>query len=462
MTVANLGDKEKQLAWVVFHLILGAVSAGTPWLLILWVYFIVGSTIFSVFTHNNRDGVVHFFLIYYLGIELLARMSKSYPFLPWESGKYFMLVLLIMGLLVEKRPLKSGVGIVILLLAVPSILVMPKDRFVKDLIFNSIGILNLGLALMYFYRRPVSFKDLARSGRIMMLGIISVLAFIIIRTPDLSGVEFTLNANFKTAGGFGSNQVSTILGLGFALVIVFNLLRIRLITFFRYGDMILFGLLFYRGLLTFSRGGILGGVICILLAFFVYVFSNNLPTPKIKLSNTILALGFLFTIAIFANQLTGNLLLLRYQGETALSVAGLGEKSYTTGRTRLMKEDLQIWYRNPIFGVGPGGAPKARFQLFNHSEANHTEFTRLLSEHGMFGLFINLIIFILPVALFLVSRDHELDRIVMVAFFTIALFSAAHNGMRTILTPLLYSFATIHVVYSTRKTRVPNTGLVQP
>ena len=445
MTIANLGDKNNQLPWVIFHIMLGLVSTVTPWMLIVWVYLLVGQTIFSIFAHKNRDGSVHFFLLYYLGIELLARMSESYPFLPWESGKYFMMIILIMGLVVERRPLRGAVGMVILLLALPSILVMPKDRFVKDLIFNSIGIFNLSLALMYFYRRPISDRELARAGRVIILGIISVLAYIVIKTPNLSEVEFTLNANFKTTGGFGSNQVSTILGLGFAVVVVFNLLRLRLITFMRFGDLLLFGLLFYRGLLTFSRGGILGGVICILMAFLVYTFSNSLPFQKVKLSNTVLALGLILTIAAFANQLTGNLLLLRYQGETKMSLAGRGERSYTTGRTRLMQEDLRIWYRNPIFGVGPGGAPKARFELFNHSEANHTEFTRLLSEHGIFGLIINIILFILPISLFLVSGHWGIDRIIMVSFFTIALFSAVHNGMRTILTPLLYSFATIHV-----------------
>ena len=331
MTIANLGDKNNQLLWVIFHIILGLVSTVTPWMLILWVYLLVGQTIFTIFAQKNRDGSAHFFLLYYLGIELLARMSDSFPFLPWESGKYLMMIILIMGLLVERRPLQGSVGVIILLLALPSILVMPKDRFIKDLVFNSIGILNLSLALVYFYRRPISDRDLARAGRLIILGIISVLAYIVVKTPDLSTVEFTLNANFKTAGGFGSNQVSTILGLGFATVAVFNLLKIRLITFLRFGDLLLFGFLFYRGLLTFSRGGILGGVICILAAFVVYTFSDSLPFRKVRLSNAVLVIGVLLTVAAFANQLTGNLLLLRYQGETKMSLAGRGERSYTTG-----------------------------------------------------------------------------------------------------------------------------------
>ncbi|WP_332910234.1 hypothetical protein [Algoriphagus boritolerans] len=48
----------------------------------------------------------------------------------------------------------------------------------------------------------------------MLYPILSVLVYTIIKTPDLDSVEFSLGANFATAGGFGSNQVSTILGLG--------------------------------------------------------------------------------------------------------------------------------------------------------------------------------------------------------------------------------------------------------
>ena len=50
--------------------------------------------------------------------------------------------------------------------------------------------------------------------RIIWLTIIPVLVFSIIQTPDFKDISFQLGAVAETAGGFGSNQVSTVLGLG--------------------------------------------------------------------------------------------------------------------------------------------------------------------------------------------------------------------------------------------------------
>jgi O-antigen ligase len=56
-----------------------------------------------------------------------------------------------------------------------------------------------------------------------------------------------------------------------------------------------------------------------------------------------------------------------------------------TGRTEVVRADIEIWKRHPIFGVGPGRAVPLRSQYFKEVAA-HTEFSRLLAEHGMLGL----------------------------------------------------------------------------
>jgi len=57
----------------------------------------------------------------------------------------------------------------------------------------------------------------------------------------------------------------------------------------------------------------------------------------------------------------------------------------TTGRGNIAAIDLEIWRRNPVFGVGPGRAIDYRAQMYEAITA-HTEFTRMLSEHGTLGL----------------------------------------------------------------------------
>jgi O-antigen ligase len=55
-----------------------------------------------------------------------------------------------------------------------------------------------------------------------------------------------------------------------------------------------------------------------------------------------------------------------------------------TGRDRIMKADWIVFLENPLLGVGPGQSYAAHAITFKASSA-HTEYTRLLAEHGSFG-----------------------------------------------------------------------------
>ena len=60
--------------------------------------------------------------------------------------------------------------------------------------------------------------------------------------------------------------------------------------------------------------------------------------------------------------------------------------SRSDGRDRLLAADLQVWLTHPILGVGPGQSRHAHFSLGHTALATHSEYARLLAEHGMFGL----------------------------------------------------------------------------
>jgi O-antigen ligase len=59
-----------------------------------------------------------------------------------------------------------------------------------------------------------------------------------------------------------------------------------------------------------------------------------------------------------------------------------------TGRDKLALADLKAFEENPLFGVGPGQAVAYHQKFSPHSSqaTAHTEFSRLLAEHGVFGL----------------------------------------------------------------------------
>lgn len=69
-------------------------------------------------------------------------------------------------------------------------------------------------------------------------------------------------------------------------------------------------------------------------------------------------------------------------GQLAQRLADTG----TTNRTEIALTDLQMFVAHPLFGVGPGMGFFERSTTFLGSDAAHTEFTRLLAEHGIPGL----------------------------------------------------------------------------
>lgn len=51
-----------------------------------------------------------------------------------------------------------------------------------------------------------------------------------------------------------------------------------------------------------------------------------------------------------------------------------------------MQTDIEIWSKYVIFGIGPGALKYYRKNVHGRKKSPHTEYTRLLSEHGSFGL----------------------------------------------------------------------------
>jgi O-antigen ligase len=105
-----------------------------------------------------------------------------------------------------------------------------------------------------------------------------------------------------------------------------------------------------------------------------------------------------------------------------------------------MWAEWQIFLKNPILGVGPGAGYEARKEIVGFRIASHTEVTRLLAEHGLFGLVIAIIFLIFPLIKILRSPV-GFDRIISTAFFSFAILTSFHAAMRTTVTPFLWGLA---------------------
>lgn len=386
------------------------------------------------------------FIVYATSFEILAKMSKTSPYLPYELGKYLLLVLLIFGIL--RGCSRGHVGWFMLALLIPGLLI-DRSGLVnfKYIIANALGPINVALAIVYFKGQSLSKEEFITILRLLTLPLISVVAFVIIKTPEFDDLKFKLGANFETAGAFGTNQVSTVLGVGAFLVLLFWKNN-WLLSGYRWIDGLLAFAFIFRGLLTFSRGGMIGGLVGFLV---IIIFKDRYVEEKFDkglIRKTVLAIGIfaiLFFTFQFADKKTGGMLSLRYQGETAGTYYGRKKmtiNTFTSNRFNIINDDLALWNEYPIFGAGVGASRNLR--LTTKNIAAHTEFSRLLSEHGIPGL---IIIFILVFLGLEVYRRRKYIPIgpVLLALYVIAIFTTFHAATRTYISPLLIGLALIAV-----------------
>jgi hypothetical protein len=125
--------------------------------------------------------------------------------------------------------------------------------------------------------------------------------------------------------------------------------------------------------LTLSRGGVyLFGLGALAALFYI------IREPRLRVTVILVVLlafvAFYYLIPVL-DQFTGGGLTARFANTN------------TTGRAELTQEELQIWGANMVFGVGPGMAIRQlAFQGMQVEVASHNEFSRMLAEHGLFGL----------------------------------------------------------------------------
>lgn len=439
------------LFWTIFHLLLGIGSSNFSFLLIFWFYLVVLTSFVEVIRQKNVFLFI-VFITYLTSFELLARMSQTSPFIPYELGKYLLCFMLLFGIF--KYGVKNQLGLFLVLLLIPAIFFdLSGEVNRQELIFNLLGPINVGLAVWFFYGKSIYKSQLIKLMRIILFPLISVLSSSIFKTPSFDELEFNLGANLATSGGGGSNQVSTIFGVGIFICFIFLINKWK-ITGFRVLDFLLFFLFGFQGLLTFSRGGIIGGVLGILIILFFVLFSNDSVKKRYKLpklGKVVVLASILLTITFqIADNLTSGLLGLRYLGETEGTLAGTKEKSIdsiTTGRFNIFLEDLDIWFDHFVLGVGAGASTFMREN--SQYYLTHVELSRLLSEHGLLGL----IYFVILIYIFfslIRSKRPPMEKGILVAFFLIAIYTTFHAAMRTYLTPLFIGLSLIEIKMSRR------------
>jgi hypothetical protein len=261
-------------------------------------------------------------------------------------------------------------------------------------------------------------------------------------TPSLESILSGTESNFATSGGFGPNQVASILGLViFALTVRFFLKSPSL--FLKIVNGVLLAAITYRGIITFSRGGVFAAIITI-GAFLVIIYSKS----SFKQKQQIIATFSLFCVLgiatwlISSNQTSG-LIDKRYANEDAL---GRSKSDITTGRGDIFLGEMEGFFDNPFFGVGASGMKNLRLETEGIIIASHNEISRLLSEHGMLGIFILLILIMKPLA----YRTNNKRNIFFYSFLAFWFATINHSAMRLAAPGFIYALALLNIVNEKR------------
>ena len=408
----------------------------------IYTMFIFLIAIYQIIFKKNKDEEAFLFAAYLAAGEVLLRMTDG--IILYETGKYGVILLLVLGVFVGKFKQKFSVSLAFYLLLLLLGIVftrVPEGEYIRKAIaFNLSGPFVLGIAGLYFYKRNITKQNLMNALFFMILPLFSMVTYLYFKTPDLKDIVFRGSANFAASGGFGPNQVATALGLGVFIISILILLKKR-ITGYILLDVFVLLYFVYRALLTFSRGGLITGVIALICFSLFYTLYK-----KISLASFITYVGIVivFTIGIwlFTSNITGGMLDNRYAGKNA---SGVQKEDLSSGRVAILNEQIASFVENPL-GIGVGNGKYKRQGVIGHvTAASHNEVGRLLEEHGIIGFIILLLLLGLPLLNF--WKGDNYNRAFTTAFYILWFLTINHSAMRIAFPGFIYGLSLINITY---------------
>jgi len=363
------------LGLLILHALLGAVVKNSSFLATAHA---LGILLFGLYLAIRRRPMFHVACwgMYIAGAEVLWRMTGAD--LIWEYGKYAISLVFFIRFLrggLKSIPLTPVIYFMLLMPAVvPTIFSYVSPRGMEDarklLSFNLSGPLSVLACSLFFSRIRLTDSRTRRLVVWMVLPIAGIAGAILFGLTSLEHLEFGRNSNLLASGGFGPNQVSGFLGLG-AFFAVLLALDPRLNVSLRLLFLAVALWFATHAALSFSRTGIylLGAGLAMALPFCSI---RRLLRPQTVL---------LVAAAIGVGLVTWSLLMRYTEGK-------IGERLSSTSLTRrdlIAMQDIAIWKKNIFLGAGVGSSSIARSEGTAGRVGAHTEYTRLLAEHGLLG-----------------------------------------------------------------------------
>lgn len=428
----GFSDSKAVPALLLLHMALGPLMFFSTTLALVHVGII---TLFGVWwsaLSPNRENVA-WLCAYIVGVEVLWRMAGAYMF--WEYGKYSIIAFMLLTMIRSGRFGGIVLPFLFFALLLPSSVLptinMESEELRKQISFNLSGPLALAVCTWFFSQISISAAQLQRIFLAFICPIVSIASVTLFGILSSSKLSFNNSSNFATSGGYGPNQVSTILGLGAlaGFLWMFNKEISR-----RLKITLLVAVLFMtvQSALTFSRGGIYGAGAAAILAALYLIRDRRLRAQFFTGAAAVFLLVN-FVVLPQLDQFTTGALSKRFS-DTKMS-----------GRDQIILSDLEVFNDNMLFGVGPGQAKNFRS---NHKKAAaHTEFSRLLAEHGIFGLAALLLMIGLALRHFRQAQTDQAKAIV-VALTVWSFLTMASGAMRTVSPAFLFGLSAATFIFA--------------
>lgn len=370
---------------------------------------------------------------YTIGSEILWRACKA-P-IPWEFGKYAVVLVFAVTLMMRSNETLPALPIVYVALLLPACFV-PLAEFVPNVARKAIsqnisGPICLAISVCFFSRVRCSGIDRAKILAWMVVPLAGMAFVAMFRIVTMEDLEFGTQSDPALSGGFGPNQVSAILSWGSFAALLLSLDQ-HLKVWVRWLFLGVCVWLIAQSALTFSRTGVYLFAICLLSTIPFLLAVKHLRSRAIVVL-VILGLGVCVS-ATMLESFTNGQLSARY-GNSGLS-----------NRDNVAMSDVKMWLAHPVFGVGAGMAEHVRVKEFGFAIliAPHTEYSRLIAEHGMLGVIAMVLLLAMGWNSFFGAGGPAARILVVPALVWVAFFCSV-SGMRLAVAPFLFGLAAIRV-----------------
>ena len=436
----SLSKKNIELAFILLHLALGFVIYYVPFSSKLISFLVVFVSIFLILISKDKVLAVLIACAYVATSDVFFRMTGGLFF--YELHKYLLIVLVIIGFLFDQVKVKGQVYlfyVALLLLTIVFTAYDYTDEVRKMIAFNLAGPVSLGFVAFYFYKKKVTMQQLNKVLFYALLPIVSIVVYLFLFTPSIKDTVTGTASNFATSGGFGPNQVATILGVGMFILfsrLLFNKFKgVQSIV-----ELVLLGFISFRGLVTFSRGGILTAIVAIVILITITYLrgQRQFRTKVYMVLFYTVTLGF--SVWVYASYSTFGLIENRYANENAL---GVEKEDLSTGRVDLFLTEVEAFKESPIIGIGVGKNKGYRFDKTGKIAASHNEISRLLAEHGSLGILALSILIFVPLLL----RVENSKNIYFYSFFIMWFLTINHSAMRIAFPSFIYGLCLLDVTF---------------